>query len=140
MRERERGRKSGFAKCEKRQMRDKNKKEGIEKRVESRKTRLRMSGWTWEGKKNCGTERTEPKSKTRENARNGRTRNRSGRAIGKDKFDNKKETRDRREARSDAESKREKNWRTRSGCVAAFARVYKNFEWRKESRRSRGTR
>jgi len=44
MRERERGRKSGFAKCEKRQMRGKNKKEGIEKRVEPRKTRLRMSG------------------------------------------------------------------------------------------------
>jgi len=55
MRERERGRKSGFAKCEKRQMRGKNKKEGIEKRVEPRKTRLRMSG-CGRGRKNCGAE------------------------------------------------------------------------------------
>jgi len=102
MRERERGRKSGFAKCEKRQMRGKNKKEGIEKRVEPR---LRMSG-CGRGKKKLwnvdreGTERrarrggragerSESKSKTSESARN--EKQKGERAIGKDKFDNKKE-------------------------------------------------
>lgn len=64
-RRKERGRKSGFAKCGKRQMRGKNKKGEIGKRVKSRKMRLKKmedeekimesrSGEAWYGAKGDG--------------------------------------------------------------------------------------